>query len=121
MTLEYIKSIFEDKHRRIPIGFNNPSLLVKTERLLLDNGYKWGIYGEPYRHILRDDIDHLLIYINYGENNANSKTLSIDYSLSLYGIQQRSLFMMTDEIYNLLKLYFSPIPDYKPKFFAREI
>ncbi len=115
MTLLDIKKLLDDKTLRISIGFDNPLLIIKTEKILIDNGYKWSGF-EEYTNILRNDIDHLIIYIH----NEN-KMLSFDASFSLYGVQHHSDFMMTEENYNLLYFYFSPLPNYKPKKFTREI
>ncbi len=115
MTQKELKDIL-CKSGTITISFNDNELIKQTEKLLLDNGYKWrGRNNGDTVNLER--YSHLVIFINF--NGHEKKILSHSTSDGLYFSHHD--IIITPETYRLLKLYFNPIPDYKPKKFSREI
>jgi hypothetical protein len=119
MTIVELKNILNTSNKSITICFDSKELLLKTEKLLLSNGYMWRNRekGERIFNHLTNCSD-VVIFINYLRNEPKILSYATEYSIYFGNDIDISI---TEETFRLLQLYFNPIPDYKSKKFIREI
>jgi hypothetical protein len=123
MTTDYLMGLFDNPNRTIRFGITNPNLLLQLEDLLLNNGYRWKCRDKKY-HFFRDEYminnNVEMVILNINLMTDEPMILSMNTYVTISEIED-STIIITEDSLKKIKLYFNPIPDYKPKKFIREI